>query len=75
MATRPTRLDPDLERLVETARAAIAADRTAWPSLSSGSHVAELDDYDRSALLEVLRDGTYALDIADVIAADPELAG
>jgi hypothetical protein len=74
VATRPTRLDPDLARLVEAARAALTPDGLARPSLS-GPRLAELDESDRLALLETLRDGTYASDVADVSAGDPELAG
>jgi hypothetical protein len=74
MATKPTHLDPGLARLVGTARAAHKPDDLARPS-PTGPRLAELDEIDRAALLVALRDGTYASDVADVVAGDPELAG
>jgi hypothetical protein len=74
MPTRPTHLDPGLARLVCEARAALTSENLARPS-PSGPKLAELDDLDRAALLKALRDGTYASDVADVVAGDSELAG
>lgn len=72
MATK-LRLDPDLAAVVERARRR-AVEMGEWPRGPFPSYEPKLSAEVADAIMELLRDGTYAEAVARIAAEDPELA-
>ena len=67
------RLDPDLAAAVDRARK-LAEDAGELSPSRGGSFESRIPPEVGSAIVELLRDGTYAATVARVVADDPDLA-
>ena len=73
MATRPQQLDPKLQELVEKARAGLVEDGE-WPPGRHAGFETRMGREAQDFVVRILRDGTYAAEVANIGREDPELA-